>query len=265
MGKSIGLGDLYVVLVEPSSTQFHIIKDLLSLFGVDHVSRFENAGDALAEMSERVPDLVISAMHLADMTGADLVTRMRACDSLSEVGFILVSSETDVRYLEPIRQAGVVAILPKPFADVQLKRALYTALDFMEPESINLKNHYVEDLTVLVVDDSHTARRHIKRTLNSLGIEKIVEAVDGKEAIGLINENYYDLIVTDYNMPAVDGKELVNYVRGNSKQSSIPILMVTSENDVSQLAAVEQCGVSAICDKPFEMSTVRNLIQKIVV
>jgi len=265
MDKSMSLADLYVVLVEPSSTQFHIIRDLLASFGLDHIRHVDSAEAALTEMSASVPDLVISAMHLPDITGTDLVMKMRSDVALSDVGFILISSETDVRYLDPIRQAGVVAILPKPFVAEQLKRALYTTLDFIEPDSISLENHDIEDVSVLVVDDSQTARHHIGKTLRSLGIENIVEATNGKEAIELIDNNYYDLIVTDYNMPTMDGKELVDYVRGRSGQSSVPILMVTSENDVNQLAAVEQSGVSAICDKPFEMNTVRGLIQKIVV
>jgi two-component system chemotaxis response regulator CheY len=265
MDRSISLADLYVVLVEPSSTQFHIIRDLLLKFGVANVVHVDTAGAALDAMTETVPDLVISAMHLPDITGTDLVMKMRAESALRDVGFILISSETDVRYLEPIRQAGVVAILPKPFVIDQLRHALYAALDFIEPENISLENHDVEELSVLVVDDSQTARHHIGKTLRALGIENIVEATNGKEAIQLIDKNYFDLVVTDYNMPAMDGNELVRYIREQSKQASIPILMVTSENDVNQLAAVEQSGVSAICDKPFEMSVVRSLIQNIVV
>jgi len=265
MEKSMSLADLYVVLVEPSSTQFHIIRDLLISFGVEKIAHVDSAEAALVEMTVTVPDLVVSAMHLPDMTGTDLVTKMRSDSNLQDIGFILISSETDVRYLDPIRQAGVVAILPKPFAAEQLKRALYTTLDFLEPESINLENHEAEDLSVLVVDDSQTARHHISKTLKSLGIENISEATNGKEAMELIGNNYYDLVVTDYNMPTMDGKELVSYIRQSSDQSSIPILMVTSENDVNQLAAVEQSGVSAICDKPFELNTVRSLIQNIVI
>jgi two-component system chemotaxis response regulator CheY len=204
-------------------------------------------------------------MHLPDMTGADLVTQMRADDRFRDIGFILISSETNVRYLEPIRQAGVIALLPKPFADEQLKRALYTTLDFLEPENIDLQNHYIDDLSVLIVDDSQTARHYLRRTLTSLGVKNISEAINGKDAIVQINKNYFDLVVTDYNMPSMDGADLIRYIRTDSNQSSIPVLMVTSENDVDRLAAVEQAGVSALCDKPFELSVIRNMIQKIVV
>jgi len=264
MGKSIGLGDLYVILVEPSTTQLHIISDYLKYFGLTNVERMCSGAEALAAMAANSPDLVISTMYLPDMTGADLVTRMRADEGLRNISFILISSETSLRYLDPIRQAGVVAILPKPFVKDQLKRALHATLDFLEPDSIELQGRDIEELVVLIVDDSMTARHYTKRTLNALGIEHITEADNGVSAVELINGHYFDLIVTDYNMPAMDGGELVTFIRNNSQQSAVPILMVTSENDMSQLAAIEQSGVSAICDKPFEINTFRNLISNIL-
>jgi two-component system chemotaxis response regulator CheY len=121
-----------------------------------------------------------------------------------------------------------------------------------------------EELKVLVVDDSFTARKHIIRVLGNMGVENLVEAKNGIEALAMVNKDYFDLIVTDYNMPEMDGKELIEHIRNNSVQASVPILMVSSESDVSRIAAVQQVGVSAICDKPFEADTVKQLIERIV-
>ena len=123
---------------------------------------------------------------------------------------------------------------------------------------------YLDKITVLVVDDSRLARKQIVRTLKMMGIEKFSEAVDGKDAMPIIDKEYFDLIVTDYNMPEVDGQELIEFIRNESTQSSVPILMVTSEGNMNKLAAVEQSGVSAICDKPFEPKTVKTMIEAIM-
>jgi len=98
--------------------------------------------------------------------------------------------------------------------------------------------------------------------LENLGIEHFLEAEDGRQAVELLGGNFVDLVITDYNMPEMDGKELVEHIRKQSWQSSVPILMVTSEQNTSRLAAVEQAGVSAICDKPFEPSSVKAMIEK---
>ena len=193
----------------------------------------------------RNPDVVISALYLPDMTGTDLVHKMRENTQTQDMGFILISSETRFRYLDPIRQAGAIAILPKPFTADDLKVAMNNTLDFIDPDSLHLDNFSPEDLDVLVVDDSGMARKHIKRVLSSMGVEKFTEATDGLEALKCLSENYFDLVVTDYNMPNMDGQELVDHIRQQSTQASIPVLMVTSEENENRLAAVQ---IGCFCD-----------------
>ena len=258
------ISDLLILLVEPSATQRKYIFAYLESMGIDNIDLADSAKAALDSMDQVVPDLVISSMHLPDMTGTDLLLFMRDKPDLSHVPFMLISSETNYRYLEPIRQAGAIAILPKPFDLEQLRSALNSTLDFIDPEMLEVNNIAPEELNVLLVDDSPLARKHIMRVLNNMGVENIVEAGNGIEAIEMIKENIFDLIVTDYNMPEMDGKEFSQYVREQSNQADIPILMVTSVSDTSRLAMVENVGVSAICDKPFEVSNVRALLSKIL-
>ena len=115
---------------------------------------------------------------------------------------------------------------------------------------------------MLVVDDSFASRQHLQRLLQSLGIEQIMLCNNGKEAVAILGESMVDLVITDYNMPEMDGRELTEYIRTQSWQSAVPILMVTSEQNMGRLAAVERAGVSAICDKPFEAGSIRKLISE---
>lgn len=264
--SQITVDQIYVVLVEPSSAQQKIIGKYLSDIGINHRTWVRTGNEALANMRKGMPDLVISAMHLEDMTGTELVQSMRADSGLQSIPFMLISSETHYRYLEPIRQAGVIAILQKPFTFEQLKKAIDSTVYYLDPGDANVSGSFSGDeLNVLVVDDSYTARKHIMRVLNNMGIEQITTAENGAQALDLVANRYFDLIVTDYNMPQMDGAELVEHVRRGSAQASVPIIMVSSETDESRLAAVTQAGVSAICDKPFDAFTVKQLIEKIVV
>jgi two-component system chemotaxis response regulator CheY len=95
-------------------------------------------------------------------------------------------------------------------------------------------------------------------------LENITEAANGAEGLQFINNNFYDLIVTDFYMPEMDGKEMVEQIRNNSRQASVPILLVSSESNESRLAGIKQAGVSAICDKPFEPSQIKQLIERII-
>lgn len=258
------LSELSVLMVEPSKAQAKFIHRELKAAGISHVDIAIDGETAMQTMSQFKPDLVISAMYLPDMTATELVHKMRDDEYLTDVSFMLISSETGFDYIDPIRQAGVTGILPKPFKSEQLKRGLYNTLEILNPDALDLGECNVEDLRVLIVDDSTMARNHIKRVLKGLGIENITEADDGASAVPILDEQFFDFVVTDYNMPQMDGKALLEHIRNKSNQRSIPVLMVTSEGNAGNLAAVEQAGVSGICDKPFDSDTVRDMVQRMM-
>lgn len=262
--QTLTTAQLDLLLVEPSGTQRRIIEEFLRSLGVEHIHWVQGAGTALEAMHGRQPDLVISAMHLPDMTGTELVQEMRFDDNLRDIPFLLISSETSLSYLEPLRQAGVIGILPKPFDHEQLERCLYNTLDFLEPPELNLKRYAPDELRVLIVDDSLTSRHMVRQVLERMGIEQFREAENGREAIALIDQQYFDLIITDLNMPQMDGRELSDYIRNRSQQPGVPILMFTSDQDQGRLAAIEQCGVSAVFDKPFGADVLRSTIEKVL-
>ncbi len=259
------LSSLYVTVIEPSKVQRHIITGHLNSLGIEQIEEFEEAKPALEHMLASPPDLVLSSMHLPDMTGTDLVTQMRGLGALENITFLLISSETHYRYLEPIRQAGAIAILPKPFSLDEMATALRSTLHYISDFESDSDDDDYDALHVLVVDDSKMSQRYITQMLDSLSISAIDTAMDGSEALQLMNDgNRYDLIITDYNMPNVDGKELTEHIRSHSEQPTVPILMVTSEQNESRLAAVQSAGVSAICSKPLSYDTVKQLIEQLV-
>lgn len=260
-----GFADLSVYLVEPSTVQGRIIANQLGQHGVRSIEQFESAGAMFDKLREQQPSLVISALYLPDMLGTELVQRLRADPATEHTPFILISSETRPHVLDPVRQSGVCGILPKPFTEAQLDTALRTTLDYLDTDTIvDVDVADLEALTVLVVDDSPSARRFIRHVFENLGVRNFHEAENGVQAMGILAETMVDLVVTDYNMPEMDGKALVDHIRTQSWQSSVPILMVTSESDQSRLAAIEEAGVSGICDKPFDPKTVKTLLTKIL-
>ncbi|HHJ39087.1 MAG: two-component system response regulator [Methylothermaceae bacteria B42] len=260
--ESLAIEDLALLLVEPSTSQAKIILNRLHEQGVDKVEISRSGQETLQLLSSFVPDLVISSMYLPDMTAVQLLTKIRNDPSLHQLPFLLVSSESHIELLDPVRQAGVVAILPKPFDSKDLTRALRTTLQYLDPEEIQLETYDIENLRILLVDDSRMARKHIHRVLNDMGIENITEAKDGKEAAEILSQQEFDLIITDYNMPEMDGRELTCFIRRELNNPFLPIIMVTSEQNTASLSSVQQAGVSAICDKPFEPQNVKELLYR---
>jgi two-component system chemotaxis response regulator CheY len=255
----MALEDLHLLLVEASNAQAQLVLRMLAELGVNRVEHYTQAGEALAAMRKARPDAVISSLYLPDMQGTDLVRAMRDEEDLERLPFVLISSETRPQVLEPVRQSGACCIVTKPFTRDQLARALHAVIDLLTPpEALELAE--METLRVLLVDDSALSRRHIRHMLEEMGIEHILEADNGKAALAHLADTMVDLVLTDYNMPEMDGRTLVEYIRNQSWQASAPILMITSEHDENRLAAVEKAGVSAICDKSFGVGDLRKII-----
>lgn len=255
------LTDLDVVIAEPSTTQQAILTKRVAAAGVRSIRQVPNVRLAMQEMHRDPPHVVLSAFHFDDGNGCDLVEKLRDDERTRGVAFLLVSSETDPDKLDRIRQAGFSAMLSKPIDCGTLRTALTATVRELD----HVEGAFAfEELQVLVVDDSRFARRHIASVLSKLGITNLTFAEDGQQALEIFAEQEFDLVVTDYNMPRLNGDGLVKGVRGGASHRDVPILMVTSESDHHRLAEVHQAGVSAMCDKPFHIDQVRALISNIL-
>lgn len=256
--------DLSILLVEPSVTQRKVIARHLEKEDIVHIREATDVETAKSALEKSHPDLVISALHFPDGTGLELLKFIKNTENLADIPFMLVSSEWRKCQLEEFKQAGVVAILPKPFTPEHLGTAINSTLDLLVPDELELDLFDVHDVRVLVVDDSRLARNHIKRVLANLGVQRITEAENGAEAQNILEHEMFDLVVTDYNMPEVDGRELTEFIRSSGQHSHVPVLMVSSEANDTHLANIAKSGVNAICDKPFEPAMVKQILFNIL-
>ncbi|MBS4068345.1 MAG: response regulator [Sulfurimonas sp.] len=107
-------------------------------------------------------------------------------------------------------------------------------------------------MKLLVVDDSSTMRRIIKNTLQRLGHKDILEGGDGVEGWNVLNSNPdVDMLITDWNMPEMNGLELVKKVRADSRFIDLPIIMVTTEGGKAEVITALKAGVNNYIVKPF--------------
>ena len=120
-----------------------------------------------------------------------------------------------------------------------------------------------KNMKILIVDDFSTMRRIIKNLLRDLGFNDTTEADDGQTALPMLQTGKYDFLVTDWNMPGMDGLELLKTVRADEKLSSLPVLMVTAEAKREQIVEAAQAGVNGYVVKPFTAVTLKEKIEKI--
>ena len=107
-------------------------------------------------------------------------------------------------------------------------------------------------MKILVVDDSSTMRRIIKNTLARLDHKNILEGADGLEGWDVLDDNPdVEMLITDWNMPEMNGLELVKKVRADSRFTELPIIMVTTEGGKSEVIVALKAGVNNYIVKPF--------------
>lgn len=120
-----------------------------------------------------------------------------------------------------------------------------------------------KNLKFLVVDDFSTMRRIVRNLLKELGFVNGDEAEDGAVALRKLQEGGFDFIVSDWNMPNMDGLTMLQNVRANEALKNIPVLMVTAEAKKENIVAAAQAGASGYIVKPFTAAVLEEKLNKI--
>ncbi len=121
----------------------------------------------------------------------------------------------------------------------------------------------MEDKKVIFVEDSPTMRRIIMNSLNKIGISQIIEAENGVDALEKIGDQDFDMVITDWNMPEMNGEELVKELRSNSKYKETPILMITTRGMQDDVMSAIKMGVNGYIVKPFTPEVLKKKMGEI--
>ena len=120
-----------------------------------------------------------------------------------------------------------------------------------------------KNMKILIVDDFSTMRRIIKNLLRDLGFTNTAEADDGTTALPMLQSGNFELLVTDWNMPGMQGIDLLRAVRADPKLAHLPVLMVTAEQKKEQIIEAAKAGVNGYIVKPFTAATLKEKLEKI--
>ena len=120
-----------------------------------------------------------------------------------------------------------------------------------------------KSIKILIVDDYKTMLRIIRNVLRQIGLTNVDEANDGAEALAMIKQADYGLVISDWNMQPMTGLELLQQVRADARLAKLPFIMVTAESKVENIVAAKQAGVSNYVVKPFSAETLRAKIDTV--
>ena len=120
-----------------------------------------------------------------------------------------------------------------------------------------------KNMKFLVIDDFPTMRRIVRNLLKELGYSNVEEAEDGMDALSKLREGSFDFVVSDWNMPNLDGLEMLKQIRQDDQLKHLPVLMVTAEAKKENIIEAAQAGASGYVVKPFTAGTLEEKLNKI--
>lgn len=120
-----------------------------------------------------------------------------------------------------------------------------------------------KNMSILVVDDFPTMRRIVRGLLKELGFTNVEEAEDGQDALNKLRTGTFEFVVSDWNMPNLDGLDMLKQIRADAVLQHLPVLMVTAEAKKENIIAAAQAGANGYVVKPFTAATLEEKLNKI--
>lgn len=119
---------------------------------------------------------------------------------------------------------------------------------------------------ILIVDDSTTIRRMLKKAISMAGLGEceVFEGGDGKEALAVLEKEWIDVVFSDLHMPNMDGEELVMTMAKDDMLSKIPVVIVSSDRNSARLERLREAGVQEYISKPFRPENFRNAVETLL-
>lgn len=248
-----------VLVVDDSLTIRQIVKNELRQLGFpERQIREASDGKAASKiLADAKFDLVISDWNMPKMNGLELLKHIRSTPELKDIPFLMLTSEASDESILKALEEGADQYITKPFKVAALEDTIRKIL--------NAKNVF-GNKKVLVVDDSAAMRMVIKKNLKQAGFldKNILQSPDGDAATDRILVENFDLIISDWHMPKVDGLEFFYRLQAYDDFKDIPFLMVTSEAQKENVLEALNAGIVNYILKPFTAMDLEKKIKQIL-
>ena len=240
-----------ILVVEDSEVQRAVCVDQLKQIGFTNIFEAGNGIEALETLRSNAIDLILSDWDMPEMDGLELLKTLKKDSGLQNTPFIFLTVHDHEEKNREAMVYGAVDYIIKPSPPSDLKESI--GIIFKR----GIRN-------ILIVEDSELQREICIVQLQQIGFEKIIGAANGKEALNHLENNPVDLIVSDWEMPEMDGLGLLKAVKGNAKLKDIPFLILTVHDDPEKNQEALNLGALDFIVKPSTPDSLHMKIRKIL-
>lgn len=258
------MGKLKIILVDDKVVYRNAIRTLIQKLGdVEIIAEASNGQEFLRVLEFNIPDLVFMDIEMPEMNGIE-ATR-EAIKRHPDLVIIGLSMYENQKYIDDLLAAGAKGYLLKLSDNAQIFRQILqnprAEIFFSKEISPNKPSEDQQKKTILIADDFENTRFVIEFTLKQAGYE-VLKAVDGQDALKYFDGRTIDLLVTDLNMPRMDGLQLAESVKQISGYKAIPILLLTTEINEEKKQRSKDIGITGWIQKPFVIDKFLGFIKK---
>jgi len=211
--------------------------------------------EGLQKAVEYIPDLIISDLDMPNMNGYEMCREIKQRKVTQDIPVVILSARGAGLDIDKGFDVGANDFLTKPVDAAELISRINLTLAPQGEGSLRER--------ILVVDDSALVRNMMKQGLSQQGFE-ILTANDGQEGYDVAVEHEPDLIITDFNMPKMDGRELTRALKSREELSDIPVLMLTAADSDTDQRKGKHAGVAAFLSKPFPPDKLVVIAEKLI-
>ena len=199
-------------------------------------------------------DLIITDVEMPQMDGYELCRKIKQTEQTQHIPVVILSSLDTDRDIDKGFQVGAAAYIPKNDAQSELKETVEYVLE---------KSRFKQNRTILVVEDSDTIRRVVKKGLAEAGFQ-VLTAINGQDGLDQIANQQPDLILSDIEMPVMDGVSFCTAVQSVDGYAAIPFVVMSTKTDRALMQRMLQRGADAYLAKPFNIDQLVITIERLL-
>ncbi len=242
-----------ILVVDDSSMMRKALKTILAPLKVN-VTEANDGQVGLDLVSDNRFDLIVTDVNMPNMNGVDFCRRLKSDPSTRGIPVVMVSSFDSDADIDKGFQVGAAAYISKKEAQPYL-------LDIIG--NILSKSALHRGQTIMVVDDSRTIRKIVEEGLAQTGFQ-VITAENGREALELLKNRRPDLILSDIDMPEMNGFAFCDAVHSDPDLASIPFVVMSANSDRAHMKRMLQYGAEAYITKPFNTDELVILVEKLL-
>ena len=243
----------HILIVDDSALVRKALARQLGKFGARITQAEDGQQGVEAALSDHF-DLIISDVEMPNLDGFGLCEKLKDNPGTRGVPVVMLSSLDTDRDIERGFKAGAAAYVSKSQVQTQLIETI---------ESVLEKSTFHHDRLVLVVDDSHTIRRIVAQALEEAGFQ-VITAENGKQALKRIDEQRPDLIISDIDMPEMNGIDFCKTLHADPALAVIPFVIMSASSDRAMMRRLLSLGAAGYLVKPFNLEQVVITVERLL-